>query len=150
MENFITFGIIVFLIGVSLINLVLIKKVQSKENLLKFADIEREQAKEDRKVAEKELEIAYQRIEVLNNGNKTLIESRDHWKERALHKKHTANKVVDSENWKCINQHYLNFNNGFTYKKDLLHTPIRDSLLSLIGDDNESYLVEKKYFQPVN
>jgi len=75
-------------------------------------------------------------------------ESRDHWRERALHKKHTK-KVVDSDNWKCINKHYRNFNNGTTYKRDSSQTPTSNSLLFLICDDNKSYIVEKKYFQPV-
>ncbi|MFA7290590.1 MAG: hypothetical protein WC055_17100, partial [Melioribacteraceae bacterium] len=52
-----------------------------------------------------ELKIAYERIEALSHGNKVLLESRNYWKERASHQKHTK-KVVESELWECINSEY--------------------------------------------
>jgi len=129
------------------------QKVQAKETLLKFTDIEREQAKDEIYLLNKELVSTKERLNEMTksyfNHEKKSTESISHWRERALHKKHTAKKIVDSDNWKCINQHYLNFNNGTNYKRDSSQTPTSNSLLFLICDDNKSYLVEKKYFQPV-
>jgi len=124
-------------------------KVQAKEKLLKFSDIEREQAKDEIYILNKELLSTKERLNEMTKSYFKSTESISYWKERALHKKHTK-KVVDSDNWKCINQHYLNFNNCSTYKKDSSQTPTSNSLLFLICDDNKSYLVEKKYFKPVN
>lgn len=104
-----------------------------------------------------ELTIANERIEVLKVTVKELHEMYNekeqiamHWKERALHKKHTK-KEVDSDYWKCINQHYLNFNNGQTYKKsgDSICDDKRLVWLFEHEDHLHPYLVEKKYFKAV-
>ena len=157
MENQFAFAVILFtLVIIAFVNILLVKRVQTKENLLKFSDIEIEQSRQELDKLKKELSFVVTQNNILQDklidSNNMLFkcnESRDHWRERALHKKHTK-KVVDSDNWKCINKHYRNFNNGTTYKIDSSQTPTSNSLLFLICDDNKSYLVEKKYFQPVN
>jgi len=157
MENQFAFAVILFtLVIIAFVNILLVKRVQTKENLLKFSDIEIEQSRQELDKLKKELSFVVTQNNILQDklidSNNMLFkcnESRDHWRERALHKKHTK-KVVDSDNWKCINKHYRNFNNGTTYKRDSSQTPTSNSLLFLICDDNKSYIVEKKYFQPVN
>ena len=73
-----------------------------------------------------------------------------YWKERALHYKHTK-KVVDSEWWECqTSLQYDYFEVGKTYKESTSERKV-DGMLFLICTDGDKipFLVEKKYFKPV-
>lgn len=96
----------------------------------------------------KAFEQAAAEIKVLKNRLSRQNAKRD---EKGRFIKNGTVKEVDSEWWQCINQHYLNFNNGQTYKKCTDSIENDKSLIWLFEHEDHlhPYLVEKKYFKPV-
>lgn len=95
-------------------------------------------------LSEDELRIAYERIEALNQGNKVLLESRDYWRERTLHQKHTK-KEAESEWWQCVNSIGEYFIKGNKYKQ----VNNKSGYFYLIGETSITHIVKKSNFKPV-
>lgn len=88
-------------------------------------------------------------LESCNQDNLKLI---THWRERALHQKHTKKVVVEATEWKCISDddYYPNFKQDKTYKATTSHVNInKETTLCLISESDVPCLVEKVYFTPV-
>ena len=110
-------------------------------------------------ISQDELKIAYERIEVMGNGNKTLVDKNEslvneiiYWKERALHQKHTK-KVVESGYFECIsdNYYYKHFKKGSKYFEDNRGLRFDNEVFVCLKSDSGTVcLVKRKDFKSVN
>lgn len=90
---------------------------------------------------------------VLRCKVKDLTYNRDHWKERALHQKHTK-KEIDTTNidvWECQKNYFGLFEKGKTYQEDKTSKIIHESKIWLFVNPYHlhPYLVNKSDFKPV-
>lgn len=88
-------------------------------------------------------------LESCNQDNLKLI---THWRERALHQKHTKKVVVEATEWKCIadEDYFPNFRAGNSYNTAPPHAKIdKETTLCLMSEREVPCLVEKQYFTPV-
>ena len=85
--------------------------------------------------------------EFINDKDKLKVQV-THWKERALHQKHTKKviKPIKSDWWECLSDGILYFGKGLKYRNSGRKT--LDALIWL-ENDGHTYLVHKSSFKPV-
>ena len=74
-----------------------------------------------------------------------------HWKERALHIKHTQKTDLESEKYVCKTDIYLpHFENGKEYNVSKSRAKYdKETTICLISEGGRNSLVEKNHFLPV-
>lgn len=89
--------------------------------------------------------------ELLEFCNQENLECIAHWRERALHQKHTKKAVVEAKEWECNTSDYEPlFHSGNTYKNATSKSEYdKATTLCLLSENGIACLVEKQYFTPV-